>query len=170
MGFVAAVSSGFSKYAKFDGRAQRSEFWWWQLFAVLVTIAASIADMGFGHSFDSNGPVHAISILALFLPSLGMVVRRLHDTGRSGWWYLIAFTIIGIIPLVIWFCSDSLVGSNRYGDNPKQRTPLTGADPLVGAAFQNPASSRRVPLMLWPAWSNSGAYGTRACSLMMSSQ
>jgi len=53
--------------------------------------------------------------LGLFLPSLAVAVRRLHDTNRSGWWYLIAFTIIGIIPLIIWFATRGTIGDNQYG-------------------------------------------------------
>jgi uncharacterized membrane protein YhaH (DUF805 family) len=57
--------------------------------------------------------------LAVFIPGIAVAVRRLHDTGRSGWWYLLVFTIIGIIPLIIWFASDSQPGTNQWGPNPK---------------------------------------------------
>ena len=60
-----------------------------------------------------------IVALAVFLPSLGVAVRRLHDVGRSGWWILLAFTCIGGIVLIVWYCMDSQPGDNQYGPNPK---------------------------------------------------
>jgi uncharacterized membrane protein YhaH (DUF805 family) len=116
MDFVGAIKSGFRNYAVFQGRASRSEFWWWMLFAILANIVASILDavffgMGPGH-FGVFGP---ITSLALLLPGLSVLVRRLHDTDHSGWWYWLVLTIIGIIPLFVWFCTKGQPISNRYG-------------------------------------------------------
>ena len=84
MGFVPAVSSAFRQYAKFSGRACRSEFWWFSLFETVLIVVAALADSAL------NTPVFTVVVLlALLLPSLAVAVRRLHDTGRSGWWYLI---------------------------------------------------------------------------------
>ena len=120
MTFVQAIQSGFKNYVNFNGRTSRAEFWWWVLFVVLLTVIPnSLArnEMMSGHM----GIFSAISNLlglALLLPNLGMHVRRLHDTGRSGWWVLIALTIIGIIFLIIWYCQPGKAEPNKYGVNP----------------------------------------------------
>src|SRR5215813_3749551 len=89
MTFSDAISSGFRNYVGFSGRASRSEFWYWILFTVLVSIVATIIDLVV---LSSNTSVlSTIWSLATFLPSLAIGVRRLHDTDRSGWWWLIAF-------------------------------------------------------------------------------
>ena len=96
MNFGEAIKSGFSKYVTFSGRACRSEFWYWTLFVILVTIAAGIIDRELVDS--DTGLVQPLISLALFLPGIAVAIRRLHDLDRSGWWLLIAFTIIGLIP------------------------------------------------------------------------
>jgi len=86
MTFVAAIQSGFRNYAKFKGRASRSEYWWWTLFSLIVQAATS----GFG---DTIGGLVSLGIL---LPSLAVQVRRLHDTNRSGWWILWPIASLGV--------------------------------------------------------------------------
>ena len=63
-----------------------------------------------------NGIINLIVTLSVFLPSIAVAARRLHDTGRSGWWQLLTITIIGIIPLIIWYCSEGTKEANEYGD------------------------------------------------------
>jgi len=115
VGFGEAVSTVLKQYAEFSGRARRSEYWWYYLFFLIV----------YGVSFGIGVGVKAvwlpiIVILALVLPTLAVGVRRLHDTGRSGW-----FTLIGIIPivgpivLIVFFCQDGNPGDNQYGPSPK---------------------------------------------------
>jgi uncharacterized membrane protein YhaH (DUF805 family) len=122
MNFGEAIKSGFGNYATFRGRAARSGYWYWTLFAVLVTIGAGILDGGL---FPNNpsGVLGPLVSLALFLPSLAVAARRLHDLDRTGWWILITFTGIGIILLIVWDCTRGTPGPNRYGP-----------DPLAGAA------------------------------------
>ena len=102
MGFGEAVATCFRKYASFYGRARRSEYWYFALFGILVTIPAAILDKVFAPHED-RGPFSAVLSLVLFLPQLGVTVRRLHDTGRSGWWlggfffYLAAAVMLGMI-------------------------------------------------------------------------
>lgn len=91
MSFIAAIQSGFRNYARFTGRAGRSEFWWWTLFTVILQAATS----GFGDTI--NGLVS----LAVLIPSLAVHVRRLHDTNRSGWW--MAAPIAGIVVAIVVF-------------------------------------------------------------------
>lgn len=121
MQFQDAIRSGFRNYVGFSGRAPRSEFWYWQLFVVLVAVAASILDSGFLPESDV-GPISAVTSLALLLPGIAMAIRRLHDIDRTGWWVLLALTLIGAILLIVWACFKGTNGSNRFGPD-----PLTGA-------------------------------------------
>lgn len=106
------------KYAEFGGRARRKEFWMFFLFSMLIMGALSYIERMVR---DSAGVISGIYSLAVILPSLSVSVRRLHDTGRSGWWLLIPILpLIGFIVLIVFFCQDSLPGANRYGPNPKE--------------------------------------------------
>ncbi len=109
------------KYANFNGRASRSEFWWFSLFCIIVTFVAVIFDSIYIDNAQTMGPVELLSSLALLLPSLSVTARRLHDVGRSGWWMLIAITIIGLIPLFIWYVSVGTKSKNKYGPSIKLR-------------------------------------------------
>jgi len=113
MNFQQAIVSGFQNYVNFNGRAARSEFWYWVLFVFLVNVAANIIDAGVG-----TGIIGALVSLALFLPGIAVSVRRLHDLDRTGWWLLIALTGIGIILLIVWDCMKGTSGSNQYGPDP----------------------------------------------------
>jgi uncharacterized membrane protein YhaH (DUF805 family) len=116
--FSEAVKSGFDNYANFTGRASRAAFWWWFLFGVLVGIAANILDAIFGSYPVFSG----IAGLALLLPDLAIGVRRLHDTGRTGWWLLIALIpLIGFIVLLIFYLEQGDEGENEYGPPPPDR-------------------------------------------------
>jgi uncharacterized membrane protein YhaH (DUF805 family) len=120
MNFGQAIKSGFSNYVTFSGRAARSEFWYWTLFVVLVTMAAGILDRGF---FDfeeatTTGVFGPLVSLIFFLPGLAVSVRRLHDLDRSGWWMLLVITVIGAILLIIWDCFKGTAGPNRFGPDP----------------------------------------------------
>ena len=117
MTFSEAISSGFRNYVGFSGRASRSEFWYWILFTVLVSIVTSIVDFG---ALSSNVmPFSSIWSLVTFLPSLAMGIRRLHDTDRSGWWWLLSLIpLIGIIVLIVFWCSEGTRGPNRFGPDP----------------------------------------------------
>jgi len=113
--FADAVRTVFSKYATFSGRARRSEFWWFTLFAIIVYIVVGIIDAAI-----KNAVLGVIVALALLLPSLAVTVRRLHDTGRSGWWILIGLIpFVGAIVLLVFECQDSQPGANNYGPSPK---------------------------------------------------
>ena len=114
MTFSEAISTGFRNYVGFSGRAARSEFWYWILFTILVDIVMSIIDLGILSS--DVMPLSSIWSLVTFLPSLAMGVRRLHDTDRSGWWWLIGFIpLIGGIVLIVFWCLEGTRGSNRFG-------------------------------------------------------
>lgn len=115
MSFADAIKTCFSKYADFSGRARRSEYWFFYLFVVIALFAASIVDKVIG----TYPLLYLLDGLAILLPILAAGARRLHDTGRSGWWLLIAFVpLIGAILLLVWYCTDSSP-DNEYGPSPK---------------------------------------------------
>lgn len=117
MNFVEAIKSAFSNYANFKGRAIRSEYWWFFLFVLLVQLLIEIT---VGPTDDTNPPGAIASIvfsLAIALPNIGLTARRLHDVNRSGWWQLIAFTIIGIPVLLYWLIKKGTDGPNRFGED-----------------------------------------------------
>ena len=118
MGFTEAIASGFRNYVNFRTRAPRSEYWYWTLFVLLLTIVTSVIDYAaFGPTEIS--PLTAIASLALFLPGLAVSVRRLHDIDRTGWWLLlILIPLIGWIILIVWACMRGTVGPNRFGLDP----------------------------------------------------
>lgn len=119
MGFGQAITSGFKNYVTFSGRAARSEFWYWALFNVLLSLAAGIIDAAmFPDSDPSLSPVQSLVSLGLFLPSLAVSFRRLHDIDRTALWLLIMFTVIGLIVLIYWDCVKGTDGPNRYGEDP----------------------------------------------------
>lgn len=105
------VKKCLHNYANFNGRARRKEFWFFYLACILVSIVAQIVDKILGTGELVNGLLN----LALIVPSLAVGARRLHDVGRSGWWQLLIITIIGIIPLIVWWVSDTKFVSNKWG-------------------------------------------------------
>lgn len=118
MTFGQAVRSCYSNYATFSGRAARSEYWFFVLFQCLAGFVCGLL-MPFGIGRALLG----LFLLANFLPAISVMVRRLHDTDRSGWWYWIALIpLVGAILLLIWFCTRGTSGANRFGPD-----PLSGA-------------------------------------------
>jgi uncharacterized membrane protein YhaH (DUF805 family) len=119
------------KYAEFDGRARRQEYWMFQLFNILAMLALAILG-GIAIAINRNFGVilffpFALYWLAIIIPSIAVAVRRFHDTGRSGW-MLLLFVALGIIPVVgfisaiiqiVFMCQDSVPGTNEYGPSPK---------------------------------------------------
>ncbi|MBP9591974.1 MAG: DUF805 domain-containing protein [Steroidobacteraceae bacterium] len=110
------------KYATFEGRARRKEYWFFILFNVLAVVVLGIIDVVLGTSSKEAGLglLSGIYLLAVLLPALAVTVRRLHDTDRSGWWILIEFIpLIGGLVLLVFTLLDSTPGSNRFGPSPK---------------------------------------------------
>jgi uncharacterized membrane protein YhaH (DUF805 family) len=106
------------KYAVFNGRAGRAEYWYFVLFNFIVTIVINI--VGYLLLRGNGNVLGALYGLAVFIPSLAVFVRRLHDTDRSGWWILIGLIpIIGTIWLIVLLILEGTPGDNRYGPNPK---------------------------------------------------
>jgi len=121
MNFGQAIASGFKKYVDFTGRAARSEFWYWTLFAFLASIVAAFIDGAAG--LGDVSPVQSIVGLVLLLPGLAVSARRLHDLDRTAWWLLLLLTGIGIILLIIWDCMRGTQGPNRFGPDPLAGAP-----------------------------------------------
>lgn len=106
------------KYATFNGRARRKEYWMFSLINFIVLIALSILDGALGTITDSGlGIISTVYGLATFLPSLAVCVRRLHDINKNGWWVLISIIpFVGFIILLVFMCLDSKQDSNKYGE------------------------------------------------------
>lgn len=127
-----------NNYANFSGRARRKEFWiftlinmglimFFNLLPIVLLSSIGMTTIG-GYLFF----VPFILMLISFVPSLGVTVRRLHDTGKTGWYLLYIFIpFIGFIILLVFFCHDSMLGPNKYGLNPKELPSFTSADHLV---------------------------------------
>ena len=119
--FITALK----KYATFSGRSQRSEYWYFLLFYLIIYLVLAVVD-GITGSFSAKsgiGLLTGIFSLAMLLPGLSVAVRRLHDTGRSGWWIFIGLIpLIGGIVLIVFLVQDSEAGANRFGGNPKTAT------------------------------------------------
>lgn len=127
MGFQEAVRTCFGKYVTFEGRARRSELWWFALFILLGNIVFGLLDALLFGAMAGGGefsPLGSLFSLAVFLPSIAVGVRRLHDLDRSGWWYLLVLIpLIGMLVLLFFFVQRGTAGPNRFG-----------ADPLAGEA------------------------------------
>ena len=137
MGFVEAVRTCLRKYVVFTGRARRSEFWFFELFVLLVNGLVLVVPF-FNALQATSAPLQTTSappsradlvmallailglltILALLLPHLAASVRRLHDTDRSGWWYFIILVPFGAFVLLILYCLPGTTGPNRFGPDP----------------------------------------------------
>lgn len=106
MQFQDSIKTCLNKYATFDGRASRSEYWWFILFHFIVSaVAAALSDN-----------IYYAVVIGLFLPSIAVGVRRLHDRDKSGWWMLLVFLpLIGSIILIVWYCQRGTESDNRFG-------------------------------------------------------
>ncbi|PLL11753.1 DUF805 domain-containing protein [Tabrizicola sp. TH137] len=112
MNMIEAVKAVFSNYATFSGRARRSEYWWFVLFNIIVSVVLALVMGG-------NSIVNSLWSLAVLLPSLAAGARRLHDIDRTGWWLLIGFIpVIGLIVLIVFLASKGTPGPNRFGSDP----------------------------------------------------
>ncbi len=115
MSFTEAIGSGFRKYAVFNGRSSRSEYWWWTMVAIIGYGVFAVVD-----SIIGTFPLLYV-LWGLAMPGLAVPIRRLHDIDKSAWWILIGFIpLIGIIILLLWFVRRGSGGPNLFGDDPLQ--------------------------------------------------
>jgi len=133
MNFPTAIKTCYGKYATFSGRASRSEYWFFLLFLYVAIFALAIVsavfsgpDIGTESSPGGSAAIGLVGVLAMimllgsFLPLLAVSVRRIHDTGASGWWVLL--WTIGLVSL-IWACIPGQPGNNRFGPDPLAKGP-----------------------------------------------
>ncbi len=141
MGFGEAIKHNFNHYADFSGRAQRSQYWWWFLFVWIVTVILNIVDSLLGWQFGGStldftingqevplvaqgyGILATIFALAVLIPNLAVIARRLHDTDHSAWWLLWIFLLtfvcfIGVIFWLVFMLQKGTPGPNKYGPDP----------------------------------------------------
>jgi len=112
--FGSSIAICFQKYVDFSGRAPRAEYWWFTLFNIIVQVGFAVVVGATQSSILSI--ISALVSLALLLPSLGVLVRRLHDTDRSGWWCLLPLIpLVGAIIVLVWLCTQGTRGPNRFG-------------------------------------------------------
>ncbi len=118
--FGEAVNKAVAQnYCNFNGRASRSEYWWYVLFTAILGMVIGFILAIFGAGTSATSAIQGVVSLALLLPGLGLSVRRLHDISKSGWWIFIALIpLAGAILLLVWFCKPSDPGSNEYGPEP----------------------------------------------------
>lgn len=116
------------KYADFSGRARRMEYWMFTLINFLIGVVLSFIDMALGSkvgALEGYGIISLVYFLAVFIPGLAVTVRRLHDIGKSGWFFLIVFIpLIGFIWLLVLLFTEGTRGPNKYGEDPKGLDPL----------------------------------------------
>jgi uncharacterized membrane protein YhaH (DUF805 family) len=153
MSFPEAIRSGFRLWSRTDGRASRSEYWWWVLFSLLVWLVPGLL-LGIPSGPTRLGStilslVFLAAVIVLIVPTLTLSIRRLHDTDRSGWWLLIGLLpYIGGIILLILYCLDGSPGENQFGERP-------GGD-LPGYRPPEPENpfmpTIRVPATGMPSW------------------
>ena len=115
-----------NKYADFNGRARRKEYWMWTLYYTIVLLFAMFLDNVLGLNFELFGQdlgygwLYVTVAITHLIPGLGIVIRRLHDVGKSGWFYLIILIpLIGFIWVLVLFCTDGVKEDNKWGSNPK---------------------------------------------------
>lgn len=136
------------RYAEFEGRSRRSEYWLFALFQILLYIAMAVVGGGAASLLSSAGSedlagvvaavlmvAFVIVMLGLFIPSLAVTVRRLHDAGFSGWWVLLSLIPLGGLVVFIFTVLDGTPGPNQYGADPKGRgdEPIRPSDAVVSA-------------------------------------
>ena len=143
MGFTEAVRHCLANFANFQGRAPRSQYWWWILFSLIVGAVTGFADgLIFGADPDSPGALNSLASLALLVPSLAVTARRLHDHNRSGWWQLAPYGMVPValatatlqppilfaaaciaavalvLVLFYWMVTRGTAGTNSFGPDP----------------------------------------------------
>lgn len=132
MDFQTALRSFWKRYRDFRGRSRRSEYWFIQLFLVVTNFSVAIIDLALmGWDVDrfiangGGGIVGLVWILVTIVPALAVLVRRLHDTGKSGWWALVGLLpLVGAIVLLVFTVTDSSPGENKFGLSPKESSDL----------------------------------------------
>ena len=138
------------KYAVFRGRASRAEYWWFTLVYGLLLVAAAFLDTALGTLNRSSGLFIGLVQLIHLMPGLATFIRRLHDRDRSGWWFCLSFTVVGVVIPIIFSLQRGTVGSNRFGEDPYAPAAADHVEPVIAdlrSEFYAPtaASMREMP-------------------------
>ena len=129
------------RYATFSGRAARREYWMFALWNIIVAILISILDTFIGSTIP-----YWVYFLVIIIPSIALGVRRLHDTGHSGWWMFIGLIpLLGGLIILFWLIKDSMVGDNAYGPNPKGASSMMQAQAIHVDPFLPPTPPAAPP-------------------------
>jgi uncharacterized membrane protein YhaH (DUF805 family) len=116
---VSSYLSAFKNYANFSGRTRRRDYWLFVLVHLAVALVSLLPAM-LGDGLPFMIPFY-LYFLATLVPVLALIVRRLHDTGKSGWWYLVNFVpLVGEIVFIVFMCIEGEYGPNRYGEDPRE--------------------------------------------------
>jgi uncharacterized membrane protein YhaH (DUF805 family) len=155
-----SIKTCFSKYAVFQRRSSRSEYWYYQLFVFVLTSSAVVLDNAFHTSFDGDvwgyGYLYALALVGTILPSISVLVRRLHDTDHSGWWFwIVLIPLVGAIVLIVWLCTKGTTGNNRFGPDPladisvpiKPPAPMPEAQAVSAPATPSTAQASTADIM-----------------------
>lgn len=134
MTFNQAISTGINKYFDFSGRASRSEYWWFYLFTVLCYVAAAGADVAILGQTPAKGLLDFVVTLFFVIPSISIAARRLHDRDMSGWWQLIAATVVLLPVLWVLLALRGTSGTNRFGPDPLSEDSSAGFSIVPPAA------------------------------------
>ena len=138
---IECYKDAWVNWKNFSGRTRRSAYW----YAVLANFIVAIILGILGGIVDFLTILGSLYSLAFLIPSIALCIRRLHDTGKSGWWYLIALTGIGAIVLLVWFCQDSQP-DNQYGPSPKGYGAPAGYAPAAPQqGYQNSQNNNNSP-------------------------
>ena len=117
--FVESLSLFFKNYTNFEGRSSRSAYWWYILWSFIIGFVTVMLDAAFfGYNVEDPSDIaltNTLASLVMLIPGFAVTIRRLHDVNKSGWWILIGFTVIGVIPLIIWLCRSGDNQANRFG-------------------------------------------------------
>lgn len=135
---IAPYVAAMRRYVDFTGRASRSAFWWFHLALIVLTVAAMAVDAMLASDPEGAGsPLATLVLVVHVLPALAVGVRRLHDAGRSGWWWLVGLVpLVGPILLLVWYCRPGTPGDNRFGPDPLATSadmPASDVRPLAAA-------------------------------------
>ncbi|WP_298858598.1 DUF805 domain-containing protein [uncultured Sulfitobacter sp.] len=116
--FMGALKDGFARFVDFKTRSTRSQYWWFTLWSIIVSVITGVIDLSLG--MGDTGPIGLMASLVFFLPSIAVAIRRLHDIGRTGWWMLLVFIpLIGWIVLIVFYCTKSEPTPNQWGPEPQ---------------------------------------------------
>jgi uncharacterized membrane protein YhaH (DUF805 family) len=130
------------KYAVFHGRAARPEYWWFTLIDLIVAVFVAFVAAVVVASSGAAQAIADLYNLAVLLPTIGVTIRRLHDTDHRGWWMLIgAIPVIGWIWIIVLLASEGNAGPNRYGPDPQQSASAPRFDAQTGEPLQPPTTT-----------------------------